>query len=441
MHCRVEDNVENNTSSLPRDSKQPMESVPEVKPEVYIAPDVVSAKGSYQKPKKNFFIFLLPLLVLLLSGGVAAGYFFVLESPENIMDQMVKRMGNMTSAAYSMNMEIQSKYVSPSYGSGTAGMPAPSTETMRFTIKAKGVTDTTQTLKPKSLMTLDFSTIYSGQRLSIGVETRTIGTDLYVQATELPDLGFMNVKSLENQWIHINADELNKKYGTSSLSTQKTTQLTQEQKSKIERLYKKHKIIKDIKRLPGEKINGVDTHHFTFSLDKKELVTFLSESLQIIDPGSSESKEITNVYAEELNKISIENTEVWIGKRDKLLYKFASQVNAKSESTYGADTKIMLNAIFSDHNKPVRVEIPEKSSSFEDVLKNAMQQYAPTSTPSAITPAVRNSSSYPVLGASTGEKKEEERIEREKKQLEKTLSQQFHNILLNLLNPKLPHTN
>lgn len=143
-------------------------------------------------------------------------------------------------------------------------------------------------------------------------------------------------------------------------------------------LIKNHpKIIKTVKRLSSEKISGVATHHYKLEVDKNEIVNALAEYATSKSGEQAQTEEI-NALKENLNKyVSINNFEIWIGKKDNLVYKIALDVELKGlateeEATTAGSVRFQLTTSAYNHNKILAISEPQESIGIEEFMMSFM---------------------------------------------------------------------
>ena len=200
------------------------------------------------------------------------------------------------------------------------------------------------------------------------LEVRIIDKIGYLKLDDFPDLGF-DASFLKGQWIKGDFKEIKK---THSKEVQKEEQeLSPEQQKKIKEAITKAKIFKITKELQDEKIEGVDTHHYKFSIDEEKVIQLFIEISKIISPNESlNEKELKGSLTASLDNEAIESAkgEVWIGKKDFLLYKLLFSSAIKETEKTKSEGKLTIQTQFKNYHKPVQIDIPKPTKPFEEVL-------------------------------------------------------------------------
>ena len=143
------------------------------------------------------------------------------------------------------------------------------------------------------------------------------------------------------------------------------------------------------KKLPDEKINGINNYHYLISLDKTELREIIPEMLKISrgnnlgleylpEPEKERIlEEASDNINEFLDKIGDIDFEVWVGKRDKLLYRLKAEKEidiskfreekSLSQKLEG-NINIKLESNLSDFNKEMNIEAPKEFKLIDEVI-------------------------------------------------------------------------
>ena len=142
-------------------------------------------------------------------------------------------------------------------------------------------------------------------------------------------------------------------------------------------------------KLPDKKINGINNYHYLISLDKTELKKIIPEIVKISmesnlgfkDLSESEKEktleETSNNINEFFDKIGDINFEVWVGKKDKLLYRLKTEKEIDISKFYDEESlgqelrgniNIKLELNLSDFNKEIRIEAPKEFKSINEVF-------------------------------------------------------------------------
>ncbi len=183
-----------------------------------------------------------------------------------------------------------------------------------------------------------------------------------------------------NKWIHFDYSELSKEL----LSLQEEF-LSSQQNSDIPSEKDKEKIIESIKRTVAlnppirvtkkyrtERLNGVEVRHFAFVLDPKNIEKIMAELAKNERETGVTARDVEDIQ-KALTKISSFNGEIWFGKKTLYPYKLALNVKIQDDEEI-KNPQISLLMNMNNFNKPVTIQAPLESTSFEDIFAKVMEK-------------------------------------------------------------------
>lgn len=260
-----------------------------------------------------------------------------------------------------------------------------------FGIQIKGKSDFSdlENLKSDLVATFDLKTpIQFGP---VEVSFRSVDKKNYLKVNELPPLGFFDASKVAGSWISIDEKTLKDQLGGVSsdlffseleenkMTGEETVKMSDEKKEKIRSLFFNEDFIKITKVLPMEKIGGVKTHHYAYAVDKTKLVDVLLKIEDIINvnkpklendnPFGLVKRDPADYISAVGDIIEFINGEIWIGKKDSLLYKSSVNISIKG---YGAKANITMVLERGNFNSPVEVQVPEGVKTVEEILDEVM---------------------------------------------------------------------
>ena len=207
----------------------------------------------------------------------------------------------------------------------------------------------------------------------------------------------------KDKWYSLDMKEL-QEMGGASMKMEKDFN-PEEMIDKIKELFKKYEMIKFQKDLGDAKLSDVDVYHYQVGIDPEAVLDFYVEILKTSPFLASEitsdelenfeteleenREEILAVASEVLDNIK---TEIWIGKKDKMIYKIAMSGEFDQEFMERLEEKIKemeredltfkensfgelsFNTVItmSDFNQPVNISKPEESENLMKVLEEMM---------------------------------------------------------------------
>lgn len=335
------------------------------------------------------------VLALIISLFTMSGKVFAYKnpptlSPEKVIEQMAKNLTEVKSLEYSG--EVSMKFDNGDFLTGghslsesAADSKSTAKKDARIKINFSGVSNVTDLQNTMNSFFLSFNTdALSGGNSSVGLEARSIGKIMYIKLHDIPNLGFIDLGSLKGQWIKIDIDELQKELGIDNLEKKSNegrqkknegvSDLSKEQIKKLEVLSKKSRIIKIIKKFANKEIDGVETHHYTFIVDKGNLRKTIIEGTKIIENRKLTKKELSKLD-EDLKSITPYKGEIWIGKKDLLPYKLSlNTVFAKTSASKNSGT-VSFVLTLKNFNKLIQVDVPQQTRPIKEVFSELFVKF------------------------------------------------------------------
>lgn len=330
------------------------------------------------QPQKKIYKLLLAafsIIGVLAIGGGAFAYFYYFQSPERIIQRMTARFVEITSLEYSG--EIRAEVDTGNFlGSGNLSQPSqPSVarKASNFSLNFTGVSDVKDLNNPQGSFSFNINTdaLTEGQ-FNFGLEIRQIGKIIYVKISDVPNLVFFDLSAVKNQWVKIDTEALKKQFGLEKLEeqlkeAQKQQELTPEQIEKLKEAVQQAKIFTITQKLASEKINGVNTHHYKFTIDKEGIKKLVTDISQIVQNKTLTEEELADLN-KSLEAIELPGGEIWIGKKDLLPYKVSLSSTIKETEQAKTSGKINFTLLFKNFNKPVQIDIPAQAKPLEEIL-------------------------------------------------------------------------
>jgi hypothetical protein len=316
--------------------------------------------------------------ILIISGGVFA-YLNYFQSSEKIFQRMVAKLMEIKSVEFSVEMKAEAEtedLLGDAKNFIQTSQPTQNKKTANFLINFTGSSDIQNLNSPKGSFSFNIKTDALSQGESIfGLEARIIGKVIYVKLNNVPDLGlpFFDLKAIKNQWIKIDPEALKKQFGLEKIEAQlkevqKKQELSPEQIEKLKTVIQQAKIFKITKRLADEKIEGIKTYHYKFTIDKEELKKLLNNISQIVQGRPFTEKELAE-FDKNFGVVELQEGEIWVGKKDLLPYKISLTSLIKETEGEKISGKASLTLLFKNFNKPVQVDIPILAKPLEEIFE------------------------------------------------------------------------
>ena len=334
---------------------------------------------------KNFLKPLAGAFILLAVGGSAlAGLYFtgslgkilhLKETPEEVLAQMNEEMSKVKTFnfqtetngkySFSLNENVSSMHESPTalFSSGE----------INYKFNGDGDIDQTDSKNPKVSVNFNGSIGVEGIDVSFLGEGKFLNETVYFKINKMP-YGSMIEKmvpfKIKDQWLKLALKDLTKENGIPKEKIDKLMDLILKSNS-----WGKSSGIIIEEELPIEQINNVKAYHYKGRLDKKAIKDQLLMFNEILETELSKENIIKS--GKELDKMLENfdgNVELWIGKKDKRLYKMTLKHNFEFNNPEDAlqmkvKTEGITTNIYSKFNKPVSIEAPKDAQDLSEWIK------------------------------------------------------------------------
>jgi len=347
-----------------------------------------------KETSKKIFISVLVLVLIFLGGltGVLASKIWdplwnpFRPEPEEVIERMALEM----------------EKVKTSQGKTELSLIASNEGKFELKLNSEGKIDKSQ--PEKSQYGSSFNLIVSvtekgesmGMKFALPGELKIIDETGYIKLTTLPAVPFLgmlgiDLSQIEDQWIKIDQEsmiefmkemvgenwtpEMERTY---KKSTEKQKVIQKELQEKMRKVLMKKKLCLVKEELPDEKINGKKVYHYLVALNQEELLTATPEIWKLMEEVMSkeygiapnlEEKEFKEKSKEILDKIGEIGGEIWIGKKDYLLYRIKGEKSIDlSKFEEKGRILISLNLENSKFNQPVKIKAPSEYKTLDEIL-------------------------------------------------------------------------
>ncbi len=291
-------------------------------------------------------------------------------SPERVIEQMQSNMGVVKTLHLEGKIDITSKEDNKEF-------------TMSMTFD--GDSDISDSQYPKSTTNLDITMAMEGMEFSFGIETKVIDEIYYLKLTKIPlpaqsllAVFGIDMNLIKNQWIKVDEEVLR---GLSRATPYMTQELSKKQEKamieKLQGIFIERSIYYVKEELPDEEIREKKAYHYLLALDKEEIKQIIPELLDImIEFGftpvvSISEEEISNKIDEFFEGVGEISAEIWIGKKDKFIYKIKAEKEIDLNKFQGETKGIIIGKLdveFSNFDQSVEIKAPEFFKSLEEIL-------------------------------------------------------------------------
>jgi hypothetical protein len=318
--------------------------------------------------------------------------------PSEVMKGMIENMGKVKSGKSDVLLSV--------------GIAGSGNEDLAYTIGFSGSQDSINPddYKQEGSFNIEVfaDSAYSSGTIGIAGETKTKDKISYLKVNSLElsqnfsilfslmGLNFDSIKSaLEGQWIKIEEGDV---IGLTEEQKAEQTAFTE----KISQIISEDNPLFVKKELNDEEADGVMCYHYVVAVDNEKAKKMVSDLVEASVNDQQESlKASGGMFSDSsflistmqglienfLDKVGEIEGDLWIGKKDNLLYKvrFEKEIDVKSLNKITAsgrmDVSVEINN--SDFNKPLEVTAPSGAKKLEEVL--------PVELMNALTPLLMGS--------------------------------------------------
>jgi len=286
-------------------------------------------------------------------------------------------------------------------------------ESFKISINFGGDSDNSDPKNPKSAGDFEAALAFEGMQFSLAGEGRVVGETSYFKLTTIPALPFLtmfgiDLSEVKDRWIKIDQESIMDwlKSIMGQIPTpgieemfKKQIESQKEMEEKLEKLIVGKKLYLVKEELKDEKIDKIKVYHYIVALNKEEIKKLISEIMGIyydmtfeamievipeqfkpspeeIEREKQEAiKDLKRNLDEFFEKIGEIEGEVWIDKKDNLLYKIKGEKEidlSKFEEKTQGRISIKFEMDFSNFNQPVKIEAPKEYKTLEEIFGGSL---------------------------------------------------------------------
>ncbi len=199
-------------------------------------------------------------------------------------------------------------------------------------------------------------------------EVRIVDDISYLKFSKMPELGLgADLSYFKDKWFSMDVNN----YPKELLGTLAISGASPQQEEQIKSLLVNANLVNMLSKEPGENISGVYTDKYTFDLNKEGLISFVQSLESISAPGLETPIPFdAESMRSDLNKITNFKGAIFIGKSDRLPYKFEVAFSVPMEEFGSLDISFEFG--YSEWGVPITVEKPEVSEDFFSVFGGGM---------------------------------------------------------------------
>ncbi|MFH1657386.1 MAG: hypothetical protein ABH919_02870 [bacterium] len=325
------------------------------------------------------------LIILVALTAAALGAVLILNpfapAPEKVIQEMQLKMAELKTfhSRSTLNLNVNT----------LAG------ESFDLSLVANSDNDKTDPQNLKQTGDFNVTVGTEGVQFYLSGENIIIGDSSYLKLTTIPALPMIepmlqmlgiNISSLKNQWIKLDQESIKELTGenwTAEMEEELSSAQEKNEKTiqELQTLFLSGNFYSVKQELAAEKINGQKAYHYIVGLEKEGTKALLLEAIKVLaenegetfNPDEEELASFSANFDEFFTKIGGLDADLWIGQKDKLLYKFDLTKEISSDQLDGSITEegtVIINMImeFSNFNQPLNITAPEDAKPLNEIL-------------------------------------------------------------------------
>jgi hypothetical protein len=317
--------------------------------------------------------------VILAASITAWGFLNYSKSGEAYILESLLKMSTATTLSYENTIEASADIESDqpllaALSSGIANTSPNQLETYSVNVSLTGHTDLSDEKNPASSINIGL-VAKKGTEPKADFQLNLVNKDkvYYARIPKLPagDIS-KDYANFENTWIHFDYSELSKELMAFQESVETSEKDAQKIIESIKQTMAQNPPIRVTKKYRTETIDNVTVRHFAFTLDPKNIETIITELAKNEAQTGVQTRDIDSIK-KSLEKISSFNGEIWFGKKTLYPHKITLNIALKDTPTI-KNAKVLAVLNMKNFNQPLRIEAPQGSKSFEEIINALMEQ-------------------------------------------------------------------
>lgn len=344
------------------------------------------------------------VVLALLIGGGAYAYFGYYLSTDRILNETKTRLAAVKTFQYDGDLKVTMKETATSQ---TGLMPSDKPRNLEVGFAGSANTEQIDNLSSFFSLNVKGNPIDPEKETSFGVDIRNIGAMLYLKLALPADKGNTEymafLEGFNNKWFSLDIEALRKQFGPETGSEPDKATFAQEV-AQVKEALGRHQPLVITGRLPSEKIDGVSTFHYSYVIDKEEMIALMIDIDPILNNGTT-SEEAKAEIRKNVEEAQMPTGELWIGKKDYLPYRITlGGTDSTTSGTVKTDWTMALDLKLNKFNEPVVVEKPADAKSVEEAIKELFGAMgADVSFSGQLTPtSVQDGNGSDILWGNTG---------------------------------------
>jgi hypothetical protein len=264
-------------------------------------------------------------------------------SPQKVIKKMLAEMSEVDSFSLDLNAEIDGSFP----GVTSLQMPGDSLEEGSIAVRVDGDFSSKKEDSVAYAMNVEINYNVGEEAEGVKGAFRYLDSNFYANLSEVPNIGFADLSTLKDIWYRFDMNSFD-----STKSEDSSTELSDAQMKKFKKLVKKIDFLKITEDYGVENLEGADVYHFAAKIDKKEMKKFAIETTKIMEDRDLSGEELDDL-SNSLDAWEEIEAELWIGKKDYLLYRVMANGESKTDEAGSKSYEVTANLSDFDHNREI----------------------------------------------------------------------------------------
>jgi hypothetical protein len=308
--------------------------------------------------KKTSWFAALMIATLVLVGCGPVNDFQPPKSPDEMVQEGMKRLNTVTSHQFDFKMN----------GDFTGPKSVPNSQ-VTLALKFSGGADSKQPKDPKLNLKADLNVKADGQNVAAAADLRLENKTAYVnlQKLDLPKEANLpkEIQTYMNKWWSIALGPyLDQLSSSLPLTPGSVANLTPEQK-KIKEEFEKTKFFKDITYKGNETVKDEPSYAYTATLDKAAFMNFALKAMETQERFKQQpmTEQDKNELKKAMDGITFD-AKLWVGQKSGILNKMEGAMKIKGAADTDPSGTLNFTMEMWGFNQGIKVEVPKDAIAF-----------------------------------------------------------------------------
>ncbi|MBP9732312.1 MAG: hypothetical protein KBD29_02545 [Candidatus Magasanikbacteria bacterium] len=283
-------------------------------------------------------------------------------TPEGVIDRMARSMSGVESAEFAGTLTANIEGGENPLASFPGASAADADKPVAFSLAFSGTSEFGDWKKMQSDTKFVLTSPEFANNGSAEIEFKNMGADRYFKFNTIPMLGQLNLTSLTNMWVKLDA----KKTTTTAVMVTSST-MSEETAENVRDIVSGGSYFQVTEDLGEVSLGGISARHYKVTLNEAEVmrvVRAVNTEVNGKAPSIEEEKKMTEFFA----RAEMTNGEIWVGTKDYYLYKTSFGVTLAATEAKPTSGTIAVELELRNFNEKVVVEAPAAPKTMNEFM-------------------------------------------------------------------------